>query len=61
MSLFQAMQSVTSGGGRQINVPVSDPGFATSKGSAVKWDDRRAQKLFAELRDDRPVTLPQEK
>ncbi|WP_151481153.1 LCP family protein [Streptomyces albicerus] len=61
MSLFQAMQSVTSGGGRQINVPVSDPGFATSKGSAVKWDDRRARKLFAELRDDRPVTLPQEK
>jgi LCP family protein required for cell wall assembly len=58
MSLFQAMQSVSAGNGRQINVPVSDPGFATSKGSAVKWDDRRARQLFAELRDDRPVTLP---
>ncbi|WP_327397320.1 LCP family protein [Streptomyces phaeochromogenes] len=58
MSLFQAMQSVSAGNGRQINVPVSEPGFATSKGSAVKWDDRRAQQLFAELRDDRPVTLP---
>jgi hypothetical protein len=52
------MQSVSAGNGRQINVPVSDPGFATSKGSAVKGDDRRAQQLFAELRDDRPVTLP---
>ena len=39
MSLFRAMQGVTAGNGRQINVPVSDPGFATSKGSAVKWDD----------------------
>ncbi|WAU83969.1 LCP family protein [Streptomyces sp. Qhu-G9] len=61
MSLFQAMRGVTAGGGRQINVPVSDPGFATSKGSAVKWDDRRARTLFTELRDDRPVTLPQGK
>ncbi|MFD3504031.1 LCP family protein [Streptomyces sp. NPDC058676] len=60
MSLFQAMRGVTAGG-RQINVPVSDPALATSKGSAVKWDDRRARKLFAELRDDRPVTLPREK
>ncbi|MFI1206219.1 LCP family protein [Streptomyces sp. NPDC020802] len=59
MSLFQAMRGVTAGGGWQINVPVSDPGFATSKGSAVKWDDRRARTLFTELRDDRPVTLPQ--
>ncbi|WP_245702273.1 LCP family protein, partial [Streptomyces aurantiacus] len=61
MTLFEAMRGVTAGGGRQINVPVSDPAFATSKGSAVKWDDRRARALFAELRADRPVTLPREK
>ncbi len=42
------MRGVTAGGGRQINVPVSDPALATSKGSAVKWADR-------------PVTLPREK
>ncbi|WP_374200162.1 LCP family protein [Streptomyces sp. AC555_RSS877] len=47
VSLFQAMRGVTAGGGRQINVPVSDPALATSKGSAVKWDDRQARKLFA--------------
>ncbi|MFI1411032.1 LCP family protein [Streptomyces sp. NPDC020707] len=61
VTLFRAMRGVTAGGGRQLNVPVSDPAFATSKGSAVKWDERRARTLFTELRDDRPVTLPQER
>ncbi|MGC5566613.1 LCP family protein [Streptomyces sp. FR-108] len=60
MTLFRAMRGVTAGGGRQLNVPVSDPALATSKGSAVKWDERRARTLFTELRDDRPVTLPRE-
>jgi hypothetical protein len=55
------MQGVTAGGGRQLNVPVSDPGLATSKGSAVQWDEDRARTLFAQLRDDRPVTLPRER
>lgn len=36
MSLFQAMRGVTAGDGRQLNVPVSDTSFATSKGSAVR-------------------------
>ncbi|MEV6587014.1 LCP family protein [Streptomyces acidicola] len=58
-SLFQAMRKVTGGNGRQINVPVSDPAFATSKGTAVKWDMPRARQLFAQLREDRPVTTPQ--
>ncbi|MFE9443603.1 LCP family protein [Streptomyces sp. NPDC006602] len=59
MSLFQAMRGVTAGDGRQLNVPVSNPALATSKGSAVQWDDRRARKLFAQLRNDRPVTAAQ--
>ncbi|MDQ1035020.1 LCP family protein required for cell wall assembly [Streptomyces sp. V3I8] len=61
MTLFRAMQGVTAGGGRQLNVPVSDPGLATSKGSAVQWDEDRARTLFAQLREDRPVTLPRER
>ncbi|MGW6013923.1 LCP family protein [Streptomyces sp. NPDC055210] len=61
MTLFRAMRGVTAGGGRQLNVPVSDPALATSKGSAVQWDDRRARTLFTELRNDRPVTLPRER
>ncbi|TPQ17829.1 LytR family transcriptional regulator [Streptomyces sporangiiformans] len=60
MSLFEAMQRVTAGNGRQLNVPVSDTNFVTSKGSAVRWDDRKARKLFTELRDDQAVTLQPE-
>lgn len=57
VDLVQAMRSVTAGDGRQLNVPVSDLGFRSSKGSAVKWDMRKAKQLFAELRDDRPVSM----
>ncbi|MCT9077346.1 LCP family protein [Streptomyces fulvoviolaceus] len=60
MSLMQTMRSVTAGGGRRLNVPVSDPSFATSKGSAVKWDAGRARQLFSELKEDRPVTVRQQ-
>ncbi|MEV0634001.1 LCP family protein [Streptomyces sp. NPDC050619] len=56
-SLFQAMRSVTAGHGKQLTVPVSSLGFRTSKGSAVRWDEAQAKKLFAELRNDRPVTF----
>ncbi|WP_155059567.1 LCP family protein [Streptomyces blattellae] len=59
-SLFQAMSSVSSGDGRQLNVPVSGPGFSTSRGSAVKWDTAKAEKLFAELRNDRPVSMEEQ-
>jgi LCP family protein required for cell wall assembly len=59
MSLFQAMRGVT-GGGRQLNVPVSNPNLTTSKGSAVQWDAARARKLFQELNQDRPVTVPRQ-
>ena len=56
-SLFQAMKGVSSGQGKQVKVPVASLGRKTSKGSAVKWNTA-GRKLFAELRDDRPVTLP---
>ncbi|WP_202918168.1 LCP family protein [Streptomyces cavernae] len=55
MSLFEAMRGATSGNGRQLNVPVSNPDLKTSKGSAVQWDDRRAREVFAALREDRAV------
>lgn len=53
MALFEALRKATGGGGRQLNVPVADPDLRTSKGSAVKWDERRARALFAALREDR--------
>ncbi|MET7519060.1 LCP family protein [Streptomyces sp. NPDC005480] len=55
--LFEAMRTVSSGGGKQLGVPVRTIGLATSKGSAVLWDKRKAARLFAELRADRPVTV----
>lgn len=57
LSLFRAMRSVSGGDGGQLNVPVSDRDFRTSKGSAVRWDAARAKQLFTQLRNDRPVTI----
>ena len=57
VSLFQAMRKVTAGDGHQINVPVADPAFRSPQGGAVKWDTRQAKQLFAQLRDDQPVTV----
>ncbi|WP_306190177.1 LCP family protein [Streptomyces sp. MK5] len=56
-SLFEAMRSVSSGAGRQLNVPVADVGISTSQGSAAKWDAVKSKELFTELRNDRPVTV----
>jgi len=60
VSLFQAMRSVSGGNGKQLNVPVSGPGFSTSKGSAVRWDTAKAKQLFTELRNDRPVSIEEQ-
>ncbi|MGP3949067.1 LCP family protein [Streptomyces sp. 7N604] len=60
-SMLQAMKAVTGGDGKQINVPVADQGFQTSKGSAVRWDTTQAKKLFDELKNDQPVSLGEKK
>jgi LCP family protein required for cell wall assembly len=55
--MFWAMKGVTGGDGKQMNVPVADLGFPTSKGSAVKWDTAKAKTLFGELKNDETVTV----
>ncbi|MFI1157633.1 LCP family protein [Streptomyces sioyaensis] len=55
--MFRAIQGVTGGHGKQINVPVASLGFRTRQGSAVLWDKAQAHKLFSELNDDRPVDV----
>ncbi|MEV6317856.1 LCP family protein [Streptomyces sp. NPDC051776] len=60
-SMFRAMKGVSSGGGKRLNVPVSNPALQTPKGSAVQWDEARARKLFGELKKDRPVTVTDKK
>ncbi|MER8154449.1 LCP family protein [Streptomyces sp. NPDC094472] len=57
MSLFEAMKGVTSGNGRQLNVPVSNTNLRTSKGSAVQWNVTQARRLFDQLRNDQPVDI----
>jgi LCP family protein required for cell wall assembly len=59
-SMMRDVQGVTDGRGRQINVPVADPFFQTSKGSAVRWNAEQARQLFSELKHDRPVSFREE-
>lgn len=54
--MFRAVQSVSGGQGKRINVPVSGFGVPTSKGNVLKWDAKASARLFSELRQDRPVT-----
>ncbi|MEU3922332.1 LCP family protein [Streptomyces sp. NPDC029004] len=52
--LLRAMSSVSAGAGARINVPVSAVGIRTPKGSAIRWNWDKAQKLFTRLRNDQP-------
>ncbi|MEU8936266.1 LCP family protein [Streptomyces sp. NPDC048409] len=58
VTMFRAVQGVSAGRGTQLNVPVSGVGIATPKGSVVKWDAKKSARLFDDLRNDRPVTVP---
>jgi anionic cell wall polymer biosynthesis LytR-Cps2A-Psr (LCP) family protein len=53
MALFDARRNTAGGEGRRLTVPVAEPDPRTSKGSAVKWDCRRARALFAAVREGR--------
>ncbi|WNE96994.1 LCP family protein [Streptomyces luomodiensis] len=55
--MFFAMKSVSGGDGKQMNMPVSNPGLATSKGSAVQWDMTKVKQLVGELKNDEKVTV----
>ena len=43
------MRAVAGGGGKRVTVPVADPNYTTSVGSAVRWDRERALDLFRSL------------
>lgn len=53
--MFRAVQSVSGGKGTRLNVPVSGFGVPTSKGNVLKWDAKKSARLFAALRQDRPL------
>jgi LCP family protein required for cell wall assembly len=47
-----AMRAVSGGGGVSLTVPISNPNYSSSAGSAVLWDDAEAKRLFAALRSN---------
>jgi hypothetical protein len=52
VSLLQfalTMRAVAGGDGKRRTVPVADPNYSTSVGSAVLWDRDRALRLFRKL------------
>ncbi|WP_432588025.1 LCP family protein [Streptomyces sp. HD1123-B1] len=55
--MFFAMKSVSGGDGKQMNMPVSNPGLSTPKGSAVQWDMVKVKELMSQLKNDEKVTV----
>jgi LCP family protein required for cell wall assembly len=55
-SLFTSMGGLNGGDGLTTTVPISNPGYKTSVGEAVLWDDAGAKALFQKLRDGEKVT-----
>lgn len=49
LSLGMAMRTVASGQGLTLTVPIANSGASTPVGSAVLWDDTRAEAMFAEI------------
>ncbi|MDT3395861.1 LCP family protein [Streptomyces sp. B1866] len=56
-SMFWAMKGVSGGKGRQMNMPVANPGYPTAKGSAVLWNMGKVKQLVKELENDEKVTV----
>ncbi|PID96724.1 MAG: transcriptional regulator [Actinomycetales bacterium] len=59
VAVARALRSVGAGDGVSAQVPVANPNYQTSNaGSAVLWDTDAAQEFFADLRADRPLSVP---
>ncbi|HEV7626760.1 MAG TPA: LCP family protein [Streptomyces sp.] len=57
LELGRAMRRFTTASSEFASVPVENANHMVPKlGSTVKWDKRKAEKLFATLRADRPLT-----
>ncbi|WP_314174538.1 LCP family protein [Streptomyces winkii] len=57
LELGRALRRFDSGSSEFVSVPVEDADYRAPKlGSTVKWDKRKADRLFAALRDDKPLT-----
>lgn len=52
-----AFRGISSGDGNSLAVPTSDTSVPTPVGTAVLWDEARAEQLFADLRADEPMSI----
>ncbi len=52
-----AVRSVAKGDGQSLTIPLSDVNLQTHAGSAVKWDEAKANALFKALRNDTPLSV----
>ncbi|SCK11182.1 LCP family protein [Streptomyces sp. WMMB 322] len=57
LELGRALRRFDSSSSEFVSVPVENADYKVPKlGSTVKWDEPKARKLFAALRDDKPLT-----
>lgn len=54
---FWAIRAISKGEGDSVAVPVSNNNLPTAVGSAVEWDTVKAQQLFDDLNNNRPLSL----
>ncbi|MCX3063378.1 LCP family protein [Streptomyces sp. GXMU-J5] len=58
VDLARAMRNFSPSSSEFATVPISDLSFPVKGiGSTVKWDDKKAAKLFQALRDDKPLAV----
>lgn len=55
LKVLTAMRGTGSGDTLSLMMPIADMGYATSDGSAVKWNSEQARALFDLLRQDTPL------
>lgn len=62
MALGQAMRGFSPASSEFASVPLSDPDHRVpGLGSTVKWDSKKANQLFAAVREDRPLAVSKPK
>lgn len=54
---FWAIRAISKGEGDSVAVPVSNNNLPTAVGSAVEWDTVKAQQLFDDLNNNRPLSI----
>jgi len=58
LDLGRAMRSFSPSSSEFTTVPIGQMGYVVKGiGSTLKWDEQKAAKLFAALRDDKPLTV----